>query len=308
MSRFVEVRDGSAHLPDGLWEAMGQPRCVVAHRHRRTPQYALWAYDTSYPRSNLRPWLRSFFGWTLPKAPVRVGGERVEVPELSVPNGRYGVIHRRTHFLLSPVDESSQESDYWRQQENYQEHRPAADQKDDHQAMTQRLVESLKAIDARSYLEVGCGAGRNLVGLQREVRGAIVGGIDIHAAAIENAQAALPGVTLEVGDLHDLSRWESRSWDVVFTSGTLMHVEHDRVESAVREFHRIARRAVVHYEYHGPSFPFDFRYYPRDYGELYASLALPDTQIGYEVLDRSGYRKRLAGPFDHCVLVAQRSG
>ncbi|MGK0359049.1 MAG: SAM-dependent methyltransferase [Bradymonadia bacterium] len=54
--------------------------------------------------------------------------------------------------------------------------------------------------DARSVLELGCGAGRILAQLTAPQRV----GVDLHAAMIERARAAVPGAALHVGDMRTL--------------------------------------------------------------------------------------------------------
>jgi hypothetical protein len=80
-----------------------------------------------------------------------------------------------------------------------------------------------------------------------------------------------------------------------------MHVPAPELEGVVREMHRIASHAVVHFELHGPSHTFDFHRYPRDYSAVYARLGLPVER--YIVFPRSDFRSSTPS-FQHALLVS----
>jgi hypothetical protein len=100
--------------------------------------------------------------------------------------------------------------------------------------------------------------------------------------------------------IYDLAHIPSQSVDIVLTSGVLMHVPEEKVGGVIREAHRIARMAVVHFELHGPSHSFDYHRYPRDYGALYSTLGLDGT---YTVFPRRDFRSRTTQSFHHALLV-----
>jgi len=120
-------------------------------------------------------------------------------------------------------------------------------------------------------------------------------------------QVVLPAATVEVGSLYDLSGYADGSFDVVFTSGVLMHVPHDSVEATVREMHRLARRAVVHFELDGPSNSFDFHRYPRNYSALYQRLDM-SVEVSYETFLPTDFRSMGTGSFSLALLVARKPG
>jgi SAM-dependent methyltransferase len=158
----------------------------------------------------------------------------------------------------------------------------------------------------RSILEVGCGAGRNLKALRDADPHVSLSGFDISPAAIANAKHHVPTADLKVGSLYDLSQHADGSFDVVFSSGVMMHVPHDEVEATIREMHRLARRAVVHFELHGPCHSFDFHRYPRDYGQLYGRMDLP-ADVAYDTFPPPDFRSTgIASPFAHSLLVAKK--
>jgi SAM-dependent methyltransferase len=92
---------------------------------------------------------------------------------------------------------------------------------------------------ARSVIELGCGAGRNLYVLQQRYPKMALCGVDINAEAVEFARARVRGEFL-VGNLYDLDAvLEDRKADVVFTMGVLIHLHPDTLPSLLA---RMAQR------------------------------------------------------------------
>lgn len=93
-----------------------------------------------------------------------------------------------------------------------------------------------------SVLEVGCGEGQQLEMLNElDFCGPMVG-CDINEAAI----AKVPdGVVADIVDLP----FKDGEFDLVFTSGTLIHVPPESLATALAELRRVAKRWVAGYEY-----------------------------------------------------------
>jgi SAM-dependent methyltransferase len=87
------------------------------------------------------------------------------------------------------------------------------------------LLERFRDALGGSVLELGCGAGRltgHLSEVAREVHG-----VDLSPAMVAYCRQAYPGVTFEVGDLRDLSAFESGSYDVVVAPFNVLDVFDD---------------------------------------------------------------------------------
>lgn len=157
-----------------------------------------------------------------------------------------------------------------------------------------------------SILEIGCGSGRNLVYVGKYLPETEIMGIDINPKAVETANTELRGAraSVRVGSVYELTEFADKSVDVVFSSGVLMHVPHDRVKGVVTEMHRIARRAVIHFELHGPAHHFDYHRYPRDYEQLYRELNLATIRVVYEVYPRPDFRGEGTSSFNLALLTS----
>lgn len=213
-------------------------------------------------------------------------------------SGRYRVAnYHPRYYLLAEGDRTT----FWRTLRSYHEHLPVEQQESNARSVSSWLASEVLGPLGPSFLELGCGAGRNLAALSRQDGHLALAGIEVNASAAALARAAVPGADVSVGDLYDVGELPDGCADVVFTSGVLMHVPHDRVEWLVLEMRRLARRAVAHFELHGPSHGFDFHRYPRDYSALYARLGLRHE---YEVFPHGDFRSAGVSPFHHALLVS----
>ena len=147
-----------------------------------------------------------------------------------------------------------------------------------------------------SVLEVGCNVGRNLVALRNYLPK--VFGVDPNERVIENAKGALAGigVTVRVADAFDLP-FDDNSFDMVFTSGVLIHIDPQDLGRATDEIMRVSARYVVCIEYFShepvevPYHGMDGVLFKRDFGrfymERYPSLKVLDYGFLWSVLDSS---------------------
>jgi len=275
-------------LPEELYEALERPRALDL----RPP-------DDEGGRFLIPPTVRSRI-----RRPVyrlsRVGESNAEYisRRRSEPEAEYRIANYHPAYYLMPQVEHDR---YWHDIQNYHEHRSLSAQQGDAHRVTSWLVDEVLAPLGDSFLEFGCGAGRNLAALRAAKPPAQLTGVEINEAA-----AALASAHAEVvlGSLYDIDQWVEPV-DVVYTSGVLMHVPHDRVADVVAMAHRVATRAVVHFELHGPAHNFDFHRYPRDYNALYEQLGLR-VQL-YEVFPPGDFRSAgLGGPFRHALLVSPK--
>lgn len=198
--------------------------------------------------------------------------------------GDYGLARFPPLIQLIPARTPEQ---WWRDAAaDYPEHRPGADQDASAHRLTEWLAGVLQPL-GRSFLEAGCGAGRNLAALSGDRYG-----IEINAHAARRARAT--GATVYEGDLLDeLRRLPDALTDVAFTCGVLTHVPHDRVHAIVSELRRVAGTVVLA-EMHGDPRPYDFWRYPRNYSTL-----MPGH---YHVFDEGDWRNPPG--FLQCLLIS----
>jgi pseudaminic acid biosynthesis-associated methylase len=99
-----------------------------------------------------------------------------------------------------------------------------------------------------SFLEVGCNSGNQLLLLQ-EMGYSSLSGVELQPYALEIARKRLPGVSLQLGSALSLPH-EDSSFDIVFTSGVLIHIGPNDLARAMDEIHRCSRKYIWGMEYY----------------------------------------------------------
>jgi pseudaminic acid biosynthesis-associated methylase len=114
-------------------------------------------------------------------------------------------------------------------------------------ASWRRLLDGAAPVRA---LEVGCNVGWNLVYLEslgvRELYG-----IEPQPAAVVAARQRRPQFNVLHGTAFDLP-FRDAMFDLVFTSGVLIHIAPASLDRALAELHRVARRWIAAIEYDHP--------------------------------------------------------
>jgi SAM-dependent methyltransferase len=294
----VHVTEAQLRLPDEIDQALGRPSRIRVHA---SPDGFMItsAGLVEVPKD----WLRKMLSRPAGRLARRSrGGFDVR---RAIPDGVYGVAsHHPSYFLMLRDDDPSEGRErYWSSIADYHEHRAPTVQDAGARTETESFVsEWLLPTGGSSFLELGCGAGRNLVELRR-LSDVGLYGLDTNAGSLGVAAEAVPGAALMHGSLYDLSGYKDNSVDVVFTAGVLMHIPHEKVAGIVAEMRRIARLAVVHSELHGDSRPYDFHRYPRDYGALYEAIGLPYRYVVEPLTDgTSGDRGLLSADVSQRTL------
>jgi pseudaminic acid biosynthesis-associated methylase len=100
------------------------------------------------------------------------------------------------------------------------------------------------------FLEVGCNAGNQLLML-REMGWSNISGTELQPYALQIARSRLPEATLKLGSALSLP-WEDRSFDVVFTSGVLIHISPKDLPLAADEIYRTSSEYIWCSEYYAP--------------------------------------------------------
>jgi len=107
----------------------------------------------------------------------------------------------------------------------------------------------LSGLDIRSALEIGANRGHNLVALRDVLgEGSIVAGIEPQAYARSIAVEASPDIDVREGTIYDVP-FGSGAFDLVLTSGVLIHVPPADLDTALTEVHRVSRRYILAIEY-----------------------------------------------------------
>jgi pseudaminic acid biosynthesis-associated methylase len=129
--------------------------------------------------------------------------------------------------------------------------------------------------DAR-ILEVGCNEGNQLCEL-REMGFQHLYGIEIQDYALRKARARLENAQLALATAFEIP-YPDRFFDVVFTSGVLIHIAPADLPKALREIHRCASGFIWGLEYYSPQ-PMEVSYrghekllWKMDYARAYLDL------------------------------------
>ena len=99
-------------------------------------------------------------------------------------------------------------------------------------------------------LEVGCNMGTQLLVL-REMGYANLFGMEIQSYALERAKERIPGVVLTQASAFAIP-YPDREFDLVFTSGVLIHIAPSDLPNALSEIHRCASTWIWGFEYYAP--------------------------------------------------------
>jgi len=103
-----------------------------------------------------------------------------------------------------------------------------------------RILDEMRRIEPGSVLEAGCGFGRNLKFLSKEI------GDKIHFTGIDISKNLLEKCDMSVtcADIRKLP-FSDNSFDMVFTHGTLMHVPGHTIRNAMNELIRVSKKYIL---------------------------------------------------------------
>jgi pseudaminic acid biosynthesis-associated methylase len=116
-------------------------------------------------------------------------------------------------------------------------------------AINQELLSGI--LKDASFLEVGCNTGNQLLLLQT-MGFSHLSGVELQPYALEIARSRLPNTALEQGSALAIPHRDD-CFDVVFTSGVLIHIAPEDLPHAMDEIHRCARSFIWGMEYYAPS-------------------------------------------------------
>lgn len=101
-------------------------------------------------------------------------------------------------------------------------------------------------------LEVGSGLGNQLLNLQKMGFENLYG-IEVNSHAIEQAKVNTKGINVVQGSAFDVP-FRDGYFDLVFTSGVLIHIAPADIEKALREIHRCSREYIWGFEYYADTY------------------------------------------------------
>jgi pseudaminic acid biosynthesis-associated methylase len=137
--------------------------------------------------------------------------------------------------------------------------------------LNQRFLQDIPR--SARILEVGCNMGNQLLML-REMGFTNLLGIEIQSYAPELARARVPGADLVQASAQAIP-YPDQDFDLVFTSGVLIHIAPQDLPSALDEIHRCAKSWIWGMEYYAPQIT-DISYrghnnllWKADYAQLY---------------------------------------
>lgn len=158
------------------------------------------------------------------------------------------LLMRATPF---PVFAKARGSEFW--QDHWRERQPQQELNAYAQATPMKawFAERIVELNPASVLELGCNVGGNLKSISAIAPDAELNGIELNEMAIAYGKSHVaPAANFIRGSMADASRLFGRSADVVFTSAAAMHCDDDIFAKAKSAALSIARKAIVHLEFH----------------------------------------------------------
>jgi pseudaminic acid biosynthesis-associated methylase len=147
-------------------------------------------------------------------------------------------------------------------------------------ALNQRFLADIPR--TASILEVGCNLGNQLI-LLHEMGFENLSGIEIQKEIVKKARTRIPWARVMEGSALKIP-FPDASFDMVFTSGLLIHIAPQDLPVAMNEIYRCAKRWIWGFEYHSPQMT-EIPYrghsellWKADYARLYTQ-SFPDLEL-----------------------------
>lgn len=107
-------------------------------------------------------------------------------------------------------------------------------------------------LENKRVLEVGCNVGNQLRQLQ-QVAFENLYGIELQEYAVEKAKSLTQGINIIQGIGDDIP-FKDRFFDMVFTSGVLIHISPEKIEKVLDEIYRCSREYIWGFEYYADEY------------------------------------------------------
>lgn len=117
-------------------------------------------------------------------------------------------------------------------------------------ARSQLNKEFLGKLKLKNILEVGCNVGNQLFLLQKQGFKNLYG-IDISTEAIQQAKTHTKNINIIQSSAFDIP-FKNSYFDLVFTSGVLIHINPKDLKKAMGEIYRTSKKYIWGYEYYSP--------------------------------------------------------
>jgi pseudaminic acid biosynthesis-associated methylase len=101
-------------------------------------------------------------------------------------------------------------------------------------------------------LEVGSNVGDQLILLQKLGFNNLFG-VELQSYAVELSKSRTKGINIVHGSAFDIP-FKDLFFDIVFTSGVLIHISPDDIETALDEIYRCSNRYIWCFEYYAPNY------------------------------------------------------
>ena len=115
---------------------------------------------------------------------------------------------------------------------------------------TQLNSEFLDNLELNRILEVGCNVGNQLHVLKKNGHSDLWG-IELQDYAVEVARKRTGGLSIVKGSAFDIP-YKDNFFDLVFTSGVLIHISPDDIDNVLDEMYRCTSRYIWGFEYYCP--------------------------------------------------------
>lgn len=117
--------------------------------------------------------------------------------------------------------------------------------------MNREILNPIKTSIDR-ILEVGCNVGNQLNALQAYGFNSLYG-IELQEYAVEKAKELTKGINIIRGSAFDVP-FKDNYFDLVFTSGVLIHISPEDIKKVMREIYRVSRRYIWGFEYYSGNY------------------------------------------------------
>jgi len=115
---------------------------------------------------------------------------------------------------------------------------------------TELNKEFLDDLNVDRILEVGCNVGNQLL-LLKKMRYTNLWGMELQDYAVEIARKRTSGINLVKGSAFDIP-YKNNFFDLVFTSGVLIHISPDDIDKVLDEMYRCTNKYIWGFEYYNP--------------------------------------------------------
>lgn len=115
---------------------------------------------------------------------------------------------------------------------------------------TELNKEVLDKLNVDRILEVGCNVGNQLL-LLKKMGYTNLWGIELQEYAVEIARKRTSGINIARGSAFDIP-YKSDFFDLVFTSGVLIHISPDDIDKVLDEMYRCTNKYIWGFEYYHP--------------------------------------------------------